>query len=430
MMILRMMNTVYVIVITIITATSTVTATSRIQNSTTTALATIVGHELFHQGKADNALDFVILNSNHLKASDGTESSESESHSWAFPLMLSFLAGASTCIGAAVVFCFPPSTIRRSMSFSLSLAASVMITISVVSILPEVLRGMVEYSDTDTNHTNSTITDQDTSNTGPLAQTTRTIVHTTLIMERLFSFLLGVVAYLLLSKLLVFLPDPENLYLLDGDEEKEIEDNKRNYDLYLSDDDNEDNHGDGDDSESSHSTSSAPLLVVRRRNNNNATNNSDDNTYDEYNDEEDLSAFSKERRKRSWRVAIMLFASLLLHNFPEGLCVVSTNTADFLCTFRTIALYRIKIKIYLFYTIYIYIYIYLILYAEDNVLPIHISTTHSIFLYLTKINKAASAKESPELGITVAIGIFIHNVPEGIAISGTFFQVFMNIFSH
>jgi zinc transporter ZupT len=41
-----------------------------------------------------------------------------------------------------------------------------------------------------------------------------------------------------------------------------------------------------------------------------------------------------------------------------------------------------------------------------------------IFLLVGLILKAASAKESPELGITVAIGIFIHNVPEGIAISG------------
>jgi len=37
--------------------------------------------------------------------------------------------------------------------------------------------------------------------------------------------------------------------------------------------------------------------------------------------------------------------------------------------------------------------------------------------------KAASAKESPELGISVAIGIFIHNVPEGIAISGKFWGI-------
>lgn len=55
--------------------------------------------------------------------------------------------------------------------------------------------------------------------------------------------------------------------------------------------------------------------------------------------------------KRSWRVALLLFVSLLCHNFPEGLAVV------------------------------------------------------------------ASTAESHELGITVAIGILIHNIPEGIAIA-------------
>jgi len=59
---------------------------------------------------------------------------------------------------------------------------------------------------------------------------------------------------------------------------------------------------------------------------------------------------SKEQRK-AWRVAMLLFVSLLVHNFPEGLAV------------------------------------------------------------------AASALESPSLGITVTIGIMIHNIPEGIAIA-------------
>ena len=43
--------------------------------------------------------------------------------------------------------------------------------------------------------------------------------------------------------------------------------------------------------------------------------------------------------------------------------------------------------------------------------------TYCIASYCIVLHQAASAKESPELGITVAIGIFIHNVPEGIAIS-------------
>jgi ZIP family zinc transporter len=62
---------------------------------------------------------------------------------WVLPLMLSLLAGMSTCLGAAVVFCAKKGPDNKSplghghMSFSLALAASVMITVSVVSILPE-----------------------------------------------------------------------------------------------------------------------------------------------------------------------------------------------------------------------------------------------------------------------------------------------------
>ncbi|VEU34426.1 unnamed protein product [Pseudo-nitzschia multistriata] len=293
------------------------------------------------------------------ESSMNTGGEESQIHlggpsSWVFPLLLSCLAGASTCVGASVVFCFRPSAIRRSMAFSLSMAAAVMITISVVSILPEVARGiLVAYKEEQTGASN----DYGHNAFGLL------------LLERLFWFGVGVGAYLLLARLLVLLPEPEHLYLLEdpGDDE----DHKRNYDLYLSDD-----GGDGKDEEASSGLS--PLLVRRRATGNtkggtknvaldralssdtlSSSNHSSslkalENTtpYPEVVETgEDLSAFSKERRRRSWRVTLMLFASLLIHNFPEGLCV------------------------------------------------------------------AASAKESPELGITVAIGIFIHNVPEGIAIS-------------
>ena len=62
---------------------------------------------------------------------------------WKFPLLLSFLAGASTCAGAAIVFVFNAKQIERSMSFSLSLAASVMITVSLISIGPEAMEGVI-----------------------------------------------------------------------------------------------------------------------------------------------------------------------------------------------------------------------------------------------------------------------------------------------
>ena len=61
----------------------------------------------------------------------------------------------STCLGAAVVFCHPRSksdpNIRDvgpgTMCFSLALAGSVMVTVSVISIGPECLRRDVDDDD-------------------------------------------------------------------------------------------------------------------------------------------------------------------------------------------------------------------------------------------------------------------------------------------
>lgn len=57
-------------------------------------------------------------------------------------LYFSTVAGLSTAIGAAVVFCIPERNGQRqvppgAMAFSLALAGSVMVTVSVISILPE-----------------------------------------------------------------------------------------------------------------------------------------------------------------------------------------------------------------------------------------------------------------------------------------------------
>ena len=223
---------------------------------------------------------------------------------WFFPLLLSCLAGASTCAGAAVVFCVPASTIRHAMAGSLSFAASVMITVSIVSILPEVLTGLVE---------SRTTTETET--------TTYPIVHTDLLIERGIAFGVGVLAYVLLAKLLQCLPDPDTLYLLDeaamvaGQEE---DDCKRQYDLYLSEEEEEEDPG------------TATIRTTRQRRGAGilpSSSSSSHSTEDaDVDGDEDLTAFSKARRQRSWRVTLMLFASLLLHNFPEGLCVVRTTS--------------------------------------------------------------------------------------------------------
>ena len=247
------------------------------------------------------------------------------------------------------------------MSFSLSLAASVMITISIISLLPEVYDGM---------RTTTVTVD------GGVETETIILYHTQIIMERIGAFFIGVIAYLILSKLLVFLPDPDTIYLLaSSDDGNKIGDNE-NYDLYLSMDDENGNNNDNDNTASgdelslveenwntvsdsnndntNNNTKTTPLLLVRQRkttkvvvlhhststdtipslssssnNNNNPQETNDqkqDNNNEEDNDNEDFTtaAFSTERRKRSWRVALLLFTSLLIHNFPEGLCVVRT----------------------------------------------------------------------------------------------------------
>ena len=68
-----------------------------------------------------------------------SKNANDEDAGWWFPLLLSSLAGASTCVGAGIVFLFSPETIQKSMPFSLALAGSVMITVSVISIGPECL---------------------------------------------------------------------------------------------------------------------------------------------------------------------------------------------------------------------------------------------------------------------------------------------------
>lgn len=322
---------------------------------------------------------------------------------WVFPLLLSCMAGASTCVGAAVVFCFSPQQIRQSMSFSLSLAASVMITVSVISIGPECWHGIVEAADNDDNNSLAAV-----------AASYK--VNVWLLVERLLAFGGGCGGYFLLSKVLGSLPDPEHLFLFgsskgkEGDaagsivspgntgvgkkgEEEDDEEHMEPLQLRrVASEDSAANSTASFESEFGNGYArerdallTAPVAGKPSKHSNNhrlrrkmTTQTSDGSpsrnyvrdrtihtalsndgslvlesgnsmTTTESYDKDDIA--KQQQKQRSWRVAMLLFFSLLAHNFPEGLCV------------------------------------------------------------------AASAKESPQLGITVAIGIFIHNVPEGIAIS-------------
>jgi ZIP family zinc transporter len=301
-----------------------------------------------------------------MDASTMSKNDNGEHDGWWFPLLLSSLAGASTCVGAGIVFCFSPETIQRSMPFSLALAGSVMITVSVISIGPECLQE-IEGIDSKSMH---------------------------ILAERLLFFGLGCLGYYLLSK--CAFPEPEAIVsesLLFQKNHSPIKEKQETVetiqdspspskhgpptrmrrtnintnlnsnnstmsdwqvssttsssswdDSYLEDDDDEEAQ------EEAFSLTKSKFKTKTKSNKNSPSKQSYSNkrTWTSWSTGSDLPTAEA---KRSWRVALLLFVSLLCHNFPEGLAVV------------------------------------------------------------------ASTVESRELGMTVAIGILIHNIPEGIAIA-------------
>jgi ZIP family zinc transporter len=164
------------------------------------------------------------------------------------PILLSSIAGASTCLGAGIVFLQPKLSDGRrfvdssTMAFSLALAGSVMITVSLLSIGPALLI--------------------------PVDGTTAMSIET--VCSRLLSFAMGGLSYLALSTL-VF---PEAIV------EQEL------------------------------LLQQQTIITHRLRNNNSNLQKSDSEETSE--------------QKRSWRVALVLFFSLLAHNFPEGLAVAAS----------------------------------------------------------------------------------------------------------
>jgi ZIP family zinc transporter len=320
-------------------------------------------------------------------------SAAANNNEWLMPLYLSSLAGASTCLGAAIVFWHPqrhkigPNT----MSFSLALAGSVMITVSVLSLGPECLRDVTSIpSSSSSNHYPFQIM--------PL--------WSSMFLERIVSFGMGCFLYWILSYFAF--PDPESLVLEFSKEEEEnvAREPASCHDGFLQDDASIHHNGQVHDVSSSKkqqqqqqqqrpfsvrsrkassqalaatdsssdrfsndeenkgqtkTTLAQPLLLLQQQrdddddsyhkspplNNNNNKNNTG-MTLSQWSSGADL---QNAQQKRAWRVAMLLFCSLLIHNFPEGLAV------------------------------------------------------------------AASSVQSTKLGMQVAFGILIHNIPEGIAIA-------------
>jgi ZIP family zinc transporter len=311
------------------------------------------------------------------------------------PLYLSTLAGMSTCLGALVVYCHPiddgdnandeereilaseegSTTSRKigkrkvspsTMAFSLALAGSVMVTVSVVSIGPECLAA----SSMQQNSQISKNLDED--NSFFIFGITLMPIFSWEFLHRLLSFVAGWFIYFLMSK--YAFPEPEEILSNHFEDERRMRISTLPSDCS---DKYSDDELDGNINNEYIRTAESPLNKnIDSSNNLNVSlqrrGKEVEVTMSTIKGESKRKGHSSNpfttclssllvfirgsdlltsEARRANRVAMLLFFSLLLHNFPEGLAV------------------------------------------------------------------AASALESDKLGLTVTIGIMIHNIPEGIAIA-------------
>ena len=245
---------------------------------------------------------------------------------WATPLGMSLAAGMSTCLGAAVVFCTKRKMGHRHLSFALSLAGSVMITVSIASILPEAFQD-----------------DKNKSNPNMYVP-----IRSIAFLQRCTAFAIGCALYVLLSRLAF--PDPDTILGLDDTTKPEGSDSndkdepvlptvplkssvsavRRNrgaavtttpekgaaalLPTYSANNNNNNNNKSNDDD------AAQPLLEAKVSSNNKSM---DANVYcSKLSKGDDLTT---SEARRAWRVAMLLFVSLAVHNFPEGLAVAAST---------------------------------------------------------------------------------------------------------
>lgn len=306
------------------------------------------------------------------------------------PICLSTIAGMSTCLGALIVFCHPIDdeadddnegdhgnspqhkrirTGRRkvspsTMAFSLALAGSVMVTVSVVSIGPECLAASSMSNSSHQSNLNI-----DSENSFFIFGITLMPIFSWAFLRRLLSFAVGSFLYFLMSK--YAFPEPEDII------SNHFELHPLTISRKSSDDGNVNECTNTNQSPTNNNVSAMEINPNGKLNGNlqrrgtftedtelaTRSIDSEHKTRGASNPKSFTSCISSLRiflrgsdlatseARRANRVAMLLFFSLLLHNFPEGLAV------------------------------------------------------------------AASALESDQLGMTVTIGIMIHNIPEGIAIA-------------
>jgi ZIP family zinc transporter len=231
------------------------------------------------------------------------------------PLILSLLAGLSTSLGASVAFCTSKERQLSDgvLSFSLALAGSVMITVSVVSLLPESFL--------------------DQSNHELLS------IQSVAFWERVGGLVSGCVVYFLLNKAF---PEPDAILGFDeldnkGDEEIVSETRTLLLRSAISSNDSQQH-------KQTSSLSRQGSRISHPREDNIRIRSSKDNSQEtesiitiplevppddkktigfwkRFSQGQDL---SNTEARRSWRLAMLLFVSLVVHNFPEGVAVGAT----------------------------------------------------------------------------------------------------------
>lgn len=212
-------------------------------------------------------------------------------------------------MGAAVVFCC--QTISSSqLAFALSLAGSVMMTVSFYSILPECFR----------------IEDEASSSSSYLSITSLLFWH------RCFGFGLGGFSYFCLAK--CAFPEPNELIFGSEDEGDDKENGKFDDDEEKLDNNQQDEQVRRDEEKEqllqqrlTQKTSQSALYPIS------STSFISGSSSPSYNKQyKPLSSsfwhgtdLTHAHAKRAWRVALLLFVSLFVHNFPEGLAVAAST---------------------------------------------------------------------------------------------------------
>lgn len=254
-----------------------------------------------------------------------TVSNEDELQGEWTPLYLSCVAGASTCLGAAVVFFHPKNAdgnrlvSPNTMSFSLALAGSVMVTVSVISIGPECLlapdgEGMMD-------------------------------LWSFQFLQRCLSFAFGGILYFGLS--LFAFPEPDEVLGLDATSSKAApitdDETAKWSDKQLVDDTSIASPRDAAKTKSAAVRSRKKVDDASFEDEEQPLNTSDAGGVDSDEDNSNCKpllrasqssqlSWSKwtsgadldKDQRRAWRVAMLLFVSLLFHNFPEGLAVAAS----------------------------------------------------------------------------------------------------------